>query len=484
MRALEMDATELVERIHQRELSAAEVVDAAIGACKTLNPVLNAVFSTRFDRARQEAATAGVTGGALYGIPTLIKDLGTAEAGEPQYLGSRVLKGLDARAPEDSFLVGKLKAAGAISLGRTLVPELASGNCPGACENEAFGDTRNPWNPAHTAMGSSGGAAAAVAAGIVPIAHGNDGGGSIRLPASATGLVGLKSSRGRISWGPTVGESWEGFATQGMLTRTVRDCALTLDVLQGYMPGDPYGCPVPSKPYVEEVAVDPGHLRIGICDVNGFGGLHTDCADTVRTVGDVLTGFGHRVESAWPEALFQERVIEIWLTVVSVGIAQMVAALELALGRPLTADDMEAGTWVDAQRGRRISSVDYLNAASALNPFTREMLGWWHGDHGYDLLLSPVMATPPPELGFLVGRPEDRAAPFRDTWSYTAQFNMTGQPAVSLPLGMSQDGLPIGVQLAARFGEEATLLRIASQLERAMPWHERRPKVWAGDGTA
>ncbi len=480
MHIYEMDATALAACVAKGDLSPAELVEASIEACEKLNPTLNAVFSTRFEKAREEARLITETSGALSGIPTLIKDLGTPEAGEPQYFANKVLKEMDIRAPEDSFLVEKLKRAGAVSIGRTTVPELASGNCPGSCETTALGVTRNPWNLSHTAMGSSGGSAAAVASGMVPIAHGNDGGGSIRLPASANGLVGLKSSRGRISWGPMVGESWEGFATQGMLTKTVRDCALTLDLLSGQMPGDPYGCPTPERPFTMEVNADPGRLRIGLCDENGFGPLHQDCRDAVRAVAEMLTDLGHTVEPSWPKPFFEERVIEIWLTVVSVGIAQMVSALEAAIGRTFTEADVEPGTWVDAAHGREISSVDYLNAASALNPFTREMQDWWHGDNGFDLLLSPTMASPPPELGFLISRPEDRSAPFRDTWSFTAQFNMTGQPAISLPLGMSSDGLPIGIQLAARYGDEASLIQIASQLEQAMPWADRKPDTWAG----
>ena len=481
MHLLESDATELAARIHGRELEPLDVIDAAIAACERLNPALNAVFSTRFERAREEAQTAGRSDGPLAGIPTLFKDLGTPEAGEPQYLGNRVLKALDARAAADCHVVRKLKDAGAVSIGRTTVPELASGNCPAACENEAFGDTRNPWNLAHTPMGSSGGSAAAVAAGIVPVAHGNDGGGSIRIPASANGVVGLKPSRGRISWGPILAESWAGLATQGMLTRTVRDSALTLDVLAGAMPGDPYGCPAPDRPFREEVSADPGRLRIGLCDVNEGGALHTDCRDAVRAVGDVLADLGYRVEPAWPAPFFSERMVGLCMTIVSVGIAQTVGLLEASLGRPFGEDDLERGTWLEAERGRAVSGPGYLDAFARLNRFVRETASWWEGEDAFDLLLSPTMATPAPELGVLVRRPDDRVPLWRDTFPYTLQFNVTGQPAISLPLAMSANGLPIGIQLAARYAGEATLIRVASQLEEVMPWGGRRPGVWVGD---
>ncbi|MDE0349510.1 MAG: amidase [Gammaproteobacteria bacterium] len=481
MDILETDATDLVKRVHGGELHPLDVIDAAIAACERLNPILNAVFSTRFERAREEAQAAGSRSGALAGIPTLFKDLGTPEAGEPQYLGNRVLKALDARAPADCHVVRKLKDAGAVSIGRTTVPELASGNCPAACENEAFGDTRNPWDITHTPMGSSGGSAAAVAAGIVPVAHGNDGGGSIRVPASANGVVGLKPSRGRVSWGPILAESWAGLATQGMLTRTVRDSALTLDAIAGLMPGDPYGCPAPAGPFREAMSTDPGRLRIGLCDVNEAGPLHPACRDGARAVGDVLADLGHRVEPAWPAPFFSERLVDLCLTIVSVGIAQTVGLLESALGRSFGEDDLELGTWLEAERGRGISGPEFLDAITRLNRFAREMAAWWEGEEGFDLLLCPTLAAPPPELGVLVRHPEDRVALWRDRIPYTPQFNITGQPAISLPLCVSAEGLPIGIQLAARYADEATLIRVGSQLEEAMPWSRHKPAVWVGD---
>lgn len=481
MHILEADATDLTARVHSGALGPLDIVDAATGACERLNPTLNAVFSTRFERAREEARAAGRPPGPLAGIPTLFKDLGTPEAGEPQYLGNRVLKALDARAEADCHVVRKLKDAGAVSIGRTTVPELASGNCPAACENEALGDTRNPWNLAHSPMGSSGGSAAAVAAGIVPVAHGNDGGGSIRVPASANGVVGLKPSRGRVSWGPILAESWAGLATQGMLTRTVRDSALTLDVIAGMMPGDPYGCPAPAGPFREAVSADAGRLRIGLCDVNEAGPLHPDCRDAVRAVADTLANLGHRVEPAWPAPFFSERLVDLCLTIVSVGIAQTVGLLESALGRAFAEHDLERGTWLEAERGRSISGPEFLDAHTRLNRFAREMAAWWEGENGFDLLLSPTLAAPAPELGVLVRRPDDRVALWRDAMPYTPQFNVTGQPAISLPLGMSAGGLPIGIQLAARYADEATLIRVGSQLEEVMPWSGRKPAVWVGD---
>ena len=431
--------------------------------------------SQRFDRALEDARAIKPGSAPFAGVPTLIKDLGTPEAGEPSYMGNRVLKALGTKAPVDAHIVTKMKAAGLISIGRTNVPEMACGNCPWACENEAFGDTHNPWNLAHTATGSSGASAAAVAAGIVPIAHANDGGGSTRVPASANGLVGLKPSRGRISWGPMIGESWAGASVQGLLTKTVRDTALGLDLVSGPMPGDPYSLPQPTRGFSEELSRSPGRLRIGLCRVNELSPLHPDCVAAVDSVARCLAAEGHYVEEAYPETQFDESGYAGYFRIIAVGTVATVRAIERIAGRSLTEADMEPGSWVSYQMGLPVTGAEYAEAHAHMNLFTRRYAARWEGGNGYDLLLSPTMATPPPKLGFLISEPADRVIRSRDTFPFTMQCNVTGQPAISLPLAMSRDGLPVGVQLAARYGDEAMLLRIAAQLEQLMPWHQRKP---------
>jgi len=428
--------------------------------------------SQRFDRALEDARAIKSGSAPFAGVPTLIKDLGTPEAGEPSYMGNRVLKALGTKAPVDAHIVTKMKAAGLISIGRTNVPEMACGNCPWACENEAFGDTHKPWNLAHTATGAS---AAAVAAGIVPIAHANDGGGSTRVPASANGLVGLKPSRGRISWGPMIGESWAGASVQGLLTKTVRDTALGLDLVSGPMPGDPYSLPQPTRGFSEELSRSPGRLRIGLCRVNELSPLHPDCVAAVDSVARCLAAEGHYVEEAYPETQFDESGYAGYFRIIAVGTVATVRAIERIAGRSLTEADMEPGSWVSYQMGLPVTGAEYAEAHAHMNLFTRRYAAWWEGGNGYDLLLSPTMATPPPKLGFLISEPADRVIRSRDTFPFTMQCNVTGQPAISLPLAMSRDGLPVGVQLAARYGDEAMLLRIAAQLEQLMPWHQRKP---------
>ncbi|NIB38149.1 amidase [Pseudomaricurvus alkylphenolicus] len=477
MNPLDYDAIGLAQRIKEGEFTPAEVLEASIRACEKINPKINAFSSTRFEKARQEADQIDSGCGPLAGVPMVVKDMVTPEAGEPEYTGSRLLKEIGLTGQRDCHIVACLKKAGVISVGRTNVPEFGSSNGPCSCENEFFGVTRNPWNPEHSTMGSSGGTAAAVAAGIAPIGIGTDAGGSIRLPSSANGLVGLKPSRGRISKGPDLGETFAAIHTQGVMTRSVRDSALALDLVHGNLAGDSHYCPAPQRPYLEELERAPGALRIGVCDINGLGDLHEECRDAVMSAADLLSNLGHRVESAWPETYFQERWIRLLRNIVGTGISQAFDNIEKLLGRPVTEADVEFGTWVDATFGKTLSVADCANTLVGINSFVRETTAWWEGDDGYDLLLSPVIASPPPKLGFIPSLAADRDAIASQVMPFTAQFNITGQPAISLPLAMSKDGLPIGVQLVARYADEATLIRVAAQVEKTALWNDQRAPI-------
>jgi len=468
------DATELAERVRRGETTPSELVAAAIERAEAVNPTINAITIPRYERALEQAA-GEVPDGPFRGVPFAIKDLGLPEAGEPQHEGNRVLKEIDHRANRDSYLASKLRAAGLISIGRTNVPEFSSGNCPGSCETVAYGTTRNPWNLEHTAMGSSGGSSAAVAAGILPIAHANDGGGSTRIPASANGLVGLKATRGRVSVGPDLGEGWAGGSMDGMVTRSVRDAATALDVISGAMPGDPYYAPPPSRPFASEPGADPGSLRIGLCPALPGRPIHDECRAAVEATGKLLEARGHRVELSHPVAM-EEDILTPYFEVVCVHTAWELDAWARVIGRPWTEDDMEEGTWAAYQDGLALGGLAYVTGLTNLHAFSRRMADWWAT--GFDILVTPTLAAPPPRLGFLIDLEKgwDRVV---DLVQCTPQFNVTGQPAISLPLHWTADGLPVGVQLVGPYAGEALLLRLSAQLEAAAPWSHRRPPAFA-----
>jgi amidase len=319
-----------------------------------------------------------------------------------------------------------------------------------------------------------------VAAAIVAVGHANDGGGSIRIPASECGLVGLKPSRGRVTQAPDLGESWAGATIDGAVTRTVRDAAAVLDAISGYEVGDPYTAVPFARPLSREVGEEPGRLRIGLLDRAPTVPAHADCVAAVATAGRLLADLGHDVEPSSPAAMFDPAMLERFLTVLFVSAAVEGAELEAILGRPLTDDDLEHANRAAIRRGGRVSGVDYLAAVNGQHAWTRQMLSWWHpGAHGpgFDLLVTPVIAGPPPPIGWLSGPQADER--MRELLQFTAQFNVTGQPAVSLPLHWNDAGVPIGVQLVAAHGREDLLVRVASQLETAAPWADRVPPVSA-----
>jgi amidase len=377
-------------------------------------------------------------------------------------------------------MAAKLRAAGFIFLGKTNTPEL--GSLP-TTEPQAYGPSRNPWDTSRSTGGSSGGSAAAVAAGMVPVAHANDGGGSIRIPASECGLVGLKPSRGRVSWGPEYGELWQGLAIEHVVSRSVRDTATVLDVIAGPMPGDPYFAPPPARPFLAEVGAEVGRLRIGLMTQapGRATQVHPDCIAAAQEAARLLESLGHHVEEAYPEALdnAEERFAHVW-TLVSSSVATVLDHWSKIIGQTIGPDDIELHNWAIAEAGRRRMANEYIDAVIWLQADTRRVANWWH--EGFDLLLTPTIAEPPPPLGQFVSTADDPLAAARRTEKiipFTPPFNVTGQPAISLPLHWNAEGLPIGVHLVAAYGREDVLIRVASQLEQARPWADRRPPVHA-----
>jgi amidase len=471
-----LDATAQAELIRKGEASPKELVEAAIARIERLDPQLGSVIHPAFEAAR--TAVADVPDGPFRGVPTLMKDIGGAEAGRPYCAGMRFLKEAGWREPEDAYLTRRLKAAGLVSLGRTNTPELAL--LP-TTEPVAFGPTRNPWNPAHSAGGSSGGAAAAVAAGLVPVAHASDGGGSIRIPASHCGLVGLKPSRGRNSFGPQLGERWNGFSAEFLVTRSVRDAAALLDVTSGAMPGDPYVAPAPVRAWASEVGASSGRLRIGLMRRAPRGvPLDPDCLAAADRLARVLADGGHTVEESHPEALDEHDCIQHYLTVVSTNVARGLDAWATKVGKPIGDHDVEPLTWLLAERGRGTSAADLLATLEYVHAFGRRLAAWWGG--GFDLLLTPTTAATAPEIGHLTSTADEplrafvRAAPFG---AFTFPFNMSGQPAITLPMHWTPADVPVGAQLVAPYGREDLLLRVAAHVEQAAPWARRRPRVHA-----
>jgi amidase len=472
------DATAQAELVRRGDASPRELVDAAIARIERLNPELNAVITPLFDKARAQAASPALPDGPFRGVPFLLKDLTAHSAGDPYHAGMRLLRTRGWVERDDTFLVTKLRAAGFIFLGKTNVPEL--GPLP-TTEPDAYGPTRNPWDPARSPGGSSGGSAAAVASGMVPVAHANDGGGSIRIPASECGLVGLKPSRGRVSLGPEVGEGWAGMAIELVVSRSVRDTAGVLDAVAGYMPGDPYTAPAPARPFRDEVGAEPGRLRIGFMPTRpGGGAVDPECTASVRAAARRLEALGHVVEEAYPAALDGPEAMRAALTVVTTSIARDLALWSERLGTPIRDTDVEPVTWALAEAGRAIPALEYVRAVDTLSGWTRRVVSWWTGS--FDLLLTPTLPEPPPTLGQFKPTPDDPLHGFGrggELVAFTLPFNVTGQPAISLPLHWSAGGLPIGVQLVAAYAREDLLLRVAAQLERAQPWREKRPRIHA-----
>jgi amidase len=466
-----LDAVDQAGLVASGQVSPSELLEAAIERIDRIDPALNAVTMRWFDHARETAARE-LPRGPFRGVPFLLKDLYAEYAGQPISNGNIALKQGRFIAEADITLVSRYRAAGLVIAGRTNSPEL--GSVP-TTEPVAWGPTRNPWDTTRTPGGSSGGAAAAVASGMVPFAHASDGGGSIRIPASCCGLVGLKPSQGRITLGPLRDES--GLSVQHCVSRTVRDSATLLDATRGPGVGDTVIAPAPARPYVEELGLDPGPLRIGILEHHPHGGtLDPECAAAARNVGALLESLGHGVEPGWPKALEDSSSGTTFGALWSAAMGVSRRRIEEMLGRTLRDDEMEPMNRVQAEYAAHFSAVDYALALSAVGQFRRAIQSWWY--EGWDLLLTPTLAELPLKLGTLVNDAEDPMAIMRRAGEFvpfTPPFNMSGQPAISLPIEWTDEGLPVGVQLVAAYGREDLLIRVASQLEEAKPWAGRTP---------
>lgn len=471
-----MDALAQAALVRSGELAALELVDAAIERIGRVNPTLNAVISTRFDEARAEAAALdrdAPRDSPLAGVPFLLKDLGATLAGMPQEQGSCAARGRIA--PADTALARRYREAGLVVLGKTNTPEFGNHS---TAEPEANGPTRNPWDLGRTAGGSSGGSAAAVASGMVPAAHGNDGAGSIRIPSSCCATVGLKPTRGRNSWAPA-GDAMAGLAVEHALTRSVRDSAAILDATAGRVAGDPYAAPPPARPFRDEVGADPGRLRIAWSATPPIDArVDPECAAAARATADLLAELGHDVEEAAPvfdgEVLI-EPLARVWATSNLVS----VRALEAELGRRIADDELEITTRELRDYALRFDPADLIDALDQLAAITRDIAPFFER---YDAWVTPTLARLPEPLGVL-NQSQGGAVEY---WRFDCQFNpwnpianVTGQPAISLPLAWSEGGLPIGSLLTGRYADEATLFRLASQLEAARPWAHRLPPVHA-----
>ncbi|MET0909029.1 MAG: amidase [Ilumatobacteraceae bacterium] len=467
-----MDAVDQAALVAKAEVTPVELLEAAIERMESADSAVHALTITWFDHARQLAADPDLPDGPFRGVPYLLKDLYTKFAGQTLSNGNSRLRAAGILDTADTTLVSRYRAAGLVVAGRTNSPEM--GSLP-TTQPAAWGPTHNPWDLDRTPGGSSGGSAAAVAAGMVAFASASDGGGSIRIPASACGLVGLKPSQGRISVGPARSEA--GLGVEHCVSRSVRDSAVLLDATRGPGVGDTVIAAVPERPYAQEVGADPGRLRVGLLDAHPQGGfLHDDCVQAVRAAARLLEGLGHDVEPGSPAVLADEAVGTTFMTLWATQMAMAAAGFGATLGRELTEDDMEPVNWIQVQYAMKLSAVDLATAQAKCAAIRRDVQQWW--TEGWDLLLTPTLGEPPPLLSEFAAVADDPSAPMRRAGRFspfTLVYNMSGQPAISLPLHWNADGLPIGVQLVAAYGREDVLIRIASQLEQAHPWTDRHP---------
>ena len=465
----DLDAIAQAGLVAAGEVSATELLEAAIIRLEAARS-LNAVIADLFDRGREQAATLTASG-PLAGVPFLLKDLGASLAGAQEAMGSRALR--THVAAESAWIVDRYLSAGLVVFGKTNTPEWGN-HC--TTEPSLFGRTVNPWSPSITPGGSSGGSAAAVAAGVVPAASGGDGTGSIRVPASCCGLVGLKPRRGRTSFAPGAGHGLEGLVNEHALARTVRDSAALLDAVTGSAPGDPYNAPAPKMPFLQAITQQPAPVRILIATASPFAGPATDLevVAAVEQTGAVLESLGHIVEPGAP-TVDADVVADAIAVLHNVSNAQLHALATEHLGREPHEDEFEESTWVMVREGFTTTGLAYAEAIGAVHAQTRRFAS---GMSGHDVLLVPTLLTPPPPYA-LLDQPRGTTRAFFDvefaTTGWTSLANVTGWAAISLPLGVTSDGLPIGVQLMAP--DETILLQLAAQLETAMPWLQRRPSM-------
>ena len=455
----------MADLVRRKEVKPLDLVDAVIERIEKINPTLNAVITPMYDKAR-EAAVSGLPDGPFTGVPFLLKDLIASYAGVRLTFGSRLLSNY---IPDhDSEIVRRHKKAGLIVIGKTNAPEF--GILP-TTEPELFGSTKNPWDINRSAGGSSGGSAAAVAAGIVPMAHGSDGGGSIRIPASSCGVFGLKPTRARITLAPDIGDIMGGLVCEHALTRTVRDSAALLDATAGSHIGDPYWAPPAERPFIEEVGADPGKLRIAVTTraITGVS-VHEDCVTAAKDAATLCEKLGHHVEEASP-TLDGNAIIRAFVVKWAAGIASIIKALGAKRNQ------VEPLTWGLYELSRSNDSADYLIAEQRLQHAARVMAAFFST---YDIWLTPTLTQPPVPLGSFDSSPDNPLfglARAGEIAAFTPICNATGQPAMSVPLYWNSSGLPVGTHCIGRFGAEAVLFRLAAQLEKARPWKDRRPPV-------
>jgi Asp-tRNA(Asn)/Glu-tRNA(Gln) amidotransferase A subunit family amidase len=468
------DGLGLAELVARGEATPLELLEAARAGIEALDPGIHAVVHRCFDRAEHELR-ARPPSGPFGGVPFALKDLGQHLAGVPTGYGSALMRGF---VPDfTGTLVERYQRAGLVVLGKTATPEFGLST---TTESAECGPTRNPWNPERTAGGSSGGAAAAVAARMLPMAHGTDGGGSIRIPASCCGVFGLKPTRARVPLGPSQFEGWNGLSCHHALTISVRDSAALLDATAGAELGSPYWAPPPAGPYLDEVGRDPAPLRLALVTESPADTVvDPECRRAARHAAHLCEDLGHRVDET--HLPIDDRVMRgAFLDVLKVSIARVLEDVAIGRGRPLGPEDVESVTWATYRGGLATSSVAYSRAIATLHQVGLAMARF---HQTYDIVLSPTLGQPPVPLGTLdlSARDLDRYARAVTEFSpFTMLYNVTGQPSMSVPLHWTPDGLPVGVMFSARFGDEATLFRLAGQLERARPWAGRRPVLAAG----
>jgi amidase len=466
-----LDAVAQAELVRRKVVTPMELVEAAIMRIEHLNPMLNAVVTPMFDEARR-AASGPPPDGPFRGVPFLLKDLLAAYAGVRMTAGSAFLR--DFVPGHDSTLVARLKRAGLLIIGKTNTPEY--GILP-TTEPQLFGPSRNPWNTERITGGSSGGSAAAVASRMVPMAHANDGGGSIRIPASCCGLFGLKPTRARNPLGPDFGDMFSGLVAEHAVTRSVRDSAALLDATSGPDVGDPYCAPPPARPFRQEVGADPGRLRIAFTATAPTGvAVHPDCVSAVKDAAALCADLGHEVMEAAP-AINGEMYVQSFMALWSAGCAWTIDGFAQVTGREPVAEQFEPGTWALYEMGKKVSASSYLLALQWLQMTSRDVARFFLD---YDVWLTPTLGEPPLPIGAFDSPPENPLAGMRRATTFvpfTPICNATGQPAMSVPLYSNAEGLPVGAHFVGRFGDEATLFRLAAQLESARPWADRRPPV-------
>jgi len=477
---LMLDATAQAELIRKKEVQAPELIESAIENIEKLNPKLNAVITPIFEKASEDAKK-NIPVGAFSGVPFLMKDIGAAVGGARMSMGTSLLK--DYVPARDSELTVRYKKAGLIILGKTNTPEF--GLVP-TTEPILFGPTHNPWNLERTTGGSSGGSAASVAAGLTAMAHANDGGGSIRIPASCCGVFGLKPTRGRNPLGPDFGDIMSGMVCEHAVTRSVRDSATLLDATSGPDIGDPYWAPPQKRSFLAEAGTKPEQLRIAFgTELVTNGVVHSDCIEAVNETARLCEELGHIVTEVTPQVttspeILEESFITVWLS----GCVATIDSIARISGIPANPSLYEPLTWALYEKGRRYSAADYLNAITQIQRTSREIARFFEN---YDILLTPVLAEPPVRLGtFDVSGNDpmkawDRVVEFAP---FTAIYNATGQPAMSVPLFWNSKNLPVGSHFVGRFGDEATLFQLASQLEKARPWVDRKPLIHISNSEA